>query len=644
MKELTKFLTYCIILLQACAGGAAPASPAASDTQLVLRGMRLTHEGKTRQVVDDPAQTPHTLTLECPGGLPAGAQVRLVIGGFRTLCGGMKEAAWSLDGVEAKGGGKVKVEKNNLGDFFAQMRGRIPDRLQQFVAAVVQVQEPLPPDAAIVFRLKGRIGKADIAPVFGFLQVEVAAPDKDQFVQVGRTVLLELAPAKPAQIEVRCKSLADDAGYVPVSIFIKDKFGNPTTPPDGKVRLEAVGKLENLPATLDWRLARDGLLQIAGVRLKGDRVARIKVRDEATGSEMLSPVILPGPIHGYRHFFGDLHFHTEFSGDGDRPMPVAYAYGRDFLQLDVLASADHPSGPWWPQILAINEAFYRPGRFVTIPAWEVDGNNGHVNIYLRSPNVDMSWTDRSHDWANVSEFDEPGDVITAPHVTMSPGHPDFDWKRAGKRMRLVEMLQTRGCSEAAEADEKWGINPRPLGKDGSVRAALAGGHRVGFYGGTDNHSGYPTRHAQTRDYAERFPPWRMGSNAKGYASMTGFVAKELTREAIWQAMNERHTYATSGMPIVCHVEINGALMGSEIRVPRNQPLKLTARLHGTAPIERVEIISGGKCVKSWDPKKLDVELEADLPAPTENSAYYYLRLLQSDGHRAWASPVWVDVK
>jgi len=576
--------------------------------------------------------------------MPAEARLRLIIGGFRTVCGGMKAAAWSLEAVDSRGGGKLAVERNNLGDFYAQMSGRIPERIQQLVAAVVRVQEPLPSGAAVVFRLNGRVGIHDIAPVIGYMQIEVTAPDKEQFFQVGRTVMLELVPAKPAQVEVRCKPMVDEAGRVTVSIFIKDKLDNPTAPPAGRVRLEAVGELENLPATLDWGLARAGLLQLSNVRLKGGRPARIKVTDEATGSEMLSPIILPGPIRGYRHYFGDLHFHTEFSSDGDRPMPVAYVYGRDFLQLEVLASADHPTGLWWPQILAIHQAFHQPGRFVTIPAWEAAGNNGHVNIYLRSPEVDMSWRDRSHDWANVSEFDEPADVITAPHVTMSFGHPDFDWSRAGKRMRLVEMLQTRGCSEAAEPDEKWGINPRPKGRDGSVRTALAQGHRVGFCGGTDNHSGFPTRHAQMKDYGDRFPPARIGGNAKGYAGMTGFVAKELTREAIWQAMNNRHTYATSGMPIVCHIEISGALMGSEIKVRRGQPLKLSARLHGTAPIERIEIISGGNCIKAWDPNKLDVELEDELPGPAEGSAYYYLRLLQSDGHRAWASPVWGDVE
>ena len=66
-------------------------------------------------------------------------------------------------------------------------------------------------------------------------------------------------------------------------------------------------------------------------------------------------------------------------------------------------------------------------------------------------------------------------------------------------------------------------------------------------------------------------------------------------------------------------------------------------LHGTAPIERVEIIANGQCVWQDEPNDWDVEIdEAELPAPEGAWAYYYLRLRQQDGHRAWLSPVWLD--
>ena len=73
--------------------------------------------------------------------------------------------------------------------------------------------------------------------------------------------------------------------------------------------------------------------------------------------------------------------------------------------------------------------------------------------------------------------------------------------------------------------------------------------------------------------------------------MTCFRAAELTREAIWQAMNNRQTYATSGMPIVCDFSVSGVGAGGEARWREGEAVHFAARLHGTAPIAVVEVIS-----------------------------------------------------
>ena len=106
-------------------------------------------------------------------------------------------------------------------------------------------------------------------------------------------------------------------------------------------------------------------------------------------------------------------------------------------------------------------------------------------------------------------------------------------------------------------------------------------------------------------------------------------------------MDQRYTYATSGVPIVCDFVVNGVRSGAEGTLAGG--VVFCAALHGTAPIERVEIISNGQCVWQDEPGSWDVEIDgADLPALAGDSAYYYLRLKQQDGHRAWLSPVWLD--
>ncbi len=125
--------------------------------------------------------------------------------------------------------------------------------------------------------------------------------------------------------------------------------------------------------------------------------------------------------------------------------------------------------------------------------------------------------------------------------------------------------------------------------------------------------------------------------------MTCFRAAKLTREAVWQAMDERWTYATSGVPIVCGYAVNGVRSGAEGVLAEGGEVHFSASLHGTAPIERIEIISNGQCVWQDAPDSWDVEIDgAELPVPEGSGSYYYLRLRQKDGHRAWLSPVWLD--
>ena len=199
----------------------------------------------------------------------------------------------------------------------------------------------------------------------------------------------------------------------------------------------------------------------------------------------------------------------------------------------------------------------------------------------------------------------------------------YHWEFPNERARLVEIVQGRGNFEADALDDYWGIR---VGEQGaSVQDAFAQGWRLGFVAGTDNHQGHPTH------------------SPGGYTGMTCFRASELTREAVWQAMDERFTYATSGVPIVCDYSVNGVRSGAEGVLAAGDGVHFSAQLHGTAPIEVVEIISDGKCVWQNKPNSWDLELDGvELPALEGDSAYYYLRLRQADGHRAWLSPVWLD--
>jgi hypothetical protein len=599
-----------------------------------LDGFHITYEGEANVLVTDFTKRLHTIFITCKKEVATGTKFRLVAGGYRFLdpaTVGLLGSAWQLKACTTKGEGTITVTQTLPDGFHARMKTKLAgDRSGEFAILVFKVDKTLQKDDVISIQLEGRPNGIGVnAPLIGSMQMEMTANSDADYKPIGRSFIIKLIQGQPSQIEIRAKANPNAAGNFSASIFMTDKFGNPSPLSNGKILLEASGKVANLPKELYWQNFPNGLIELHGLKVKAKEAVRIKVKDQTTGAEMLSQAILPSALKGNNHYYGEIHFHTDLSSDAEKPLSEAYKYARNYLQLDVLAATEHSStSQYWNKLQRMFDYNHEEGVFVTLPCWEQSfSDKGHINIYAKTSNADFAWSDTTKDWNNIASLNEPQDVVIGPHVTMSAGHPPFDWKTAGKRMRFVEMLQIRGCSESNVEDKKWGINPDPKKLDGSVRTALAMGYRVGFVAGTDNHSGQPTRHHRE----------------KGYAGLTGFIAPSLTRENIWNALNERHTYATSGVPIVCHFGINGAIMGSEISIKPTDTLILKADLYGTAVIELVEIISENKIIRSFSPNSMNCQLTETLPVP-QTTAYFYIRLLQKDGHRAWASPVWVDVK
>jgi hypothetical protein len=83
-------------------------------------------------------------------------------------------------------------------------------------------------------------------------------------------------------------------------------------------------------------------------------------------------------------------------------------------------------------------------------------------------------------------------------------------------------------------------------------------------------------------------------------------------------------------------------------------LYITGFVCGTAPIKEVDIIRNGTLLHKLQPGKPSFEFEYDdfqelskiaLNSPDERPpfVYYYLRVIQTDGHIAWSSPIWIDL-
>ena len=114
---------------------------------------------------------------------------------------------------------------------------------------------------------------------------------------------------------------------------------------------------------------------------------------------------------------------------------------------------------------------------------------------------------------------------------------------------------------------------------------LARGFCVGFIGGSDDHTG-----RQGLVYANRRSNNVVTFDVKG--GLMGLYARELTREAVWEAMRARRTYATNGERIYLKTSCGEALMGEAVDVEGSPTIRV--EVHGTAPLLDVELKRGSE--------------------------------------------------
>jgi len=380
----------------------------------------------------------------------------------------------------------------------------------------------------------------------------------------------------------------------------------------------------------------------------------IEVSDERVGLSGFSNPIELAEEPELRLFWGDIHGHSVISDGGARTPHEYYQWGRDAALLDFAALTDHDFGialydpdKHWEMVLEAARAFNEPGRFVTIPGWEIshagltDGQMyGHKNVYFVDDNPPFhssspygksrARADHTHIEELIARLEsEDATFMIVDHTS----HMMTDWDRFDRRYeRLVEVYSLFGASEAL--DVPCPVGPLQAGK--TARDGLDRGYRLGFTAGTDTHMGAPGSYRET-------------SFGRGHVGgLTAVWAEELTREAIFDALWSRRTYATRGARILLRTDINGWAMGEQFQVlAADEPRHIHIGVAGTAAIETLDLIHNGKTLQTWHPgqEALTVEFEHDEPLKglpgAPGRAYYYVRVIQEDGGMAWSSPTWV---
>jgi hypothetical protein len=377
-----------------------------------------------------------------------------------------------------------------------------------------------------------------------------------------------------------------------------------------------------------------------------------------------------------RTYWGELHSHSSISADGLGNDP--YSYARDPARLDFFAATEHADDDGSPRANAIRpedwevikeraRRFNEPGRFVTLLAYECSFNapSGHHNVFFRGLDGEPWPADLMGSVTNLWAKIRAGDAITIPHhmgilfggVTIEqqaagPGLQPIittagevgsrlgnsvDWTiHDPLRRPLLEMYSLHGTSEIYDPADPLAYESARFTGARSVpgphyaRDAWAAGLELGVVAATDNHSSQP------------------GQPQGGVAAVR---APTLSREAIFDALAGKHTYATTGQRIYMDVTIAGVPMGGTGRV--RGPISGSLTIAAPSDIAKVEVVRLSPSTKAyaiaakWENAGRLLETTFT-DSPDGARAMYYVRMQLTDpvrgrDVRGWSSPVWLDI-
>jgi len=170
------------------------------------------------------------------------------------------------------------------------------------------------------------------------------------------------------------------------------------------------------------------------------------------------------------------------------------------------------------------------------------------------------------------------EALAIPHHTAYvPGIRAPRWKWEDERLSpFSEVFSVHGCSET---DEEWGGGLRrnfhmgPGEAGGTWQAALDAGLHIGAIASTDNWKNVP------------------GCWGQGLAAV---LARELTREEVWDAFCSRRVYGVTGDRIELDFRCNEAPMGAIL--PFTPERQIEVRVRGWDALDRIELLKNGRVI------------------------------------------------
>ncbi|MFC2084394.1 hypothetical protein ACFLS9_05005 [Bacteroidota bacterium] len=467
---------------------------------------------------------------------------------------------------------------------------------------------------------------------------------------------IRILPGTPAKVRIIAPSHAKTGVPVDVKVVIMDQFYNSTSLYRGNVYIISEDSTTVLPPTYHFRSEDNGVKNfpvtfntpgIHTVKVKGDLIL-------APHGIESNPVNVSNKKISCNIYWGDLHSHSCNSKDAAGEAETAFLYARDVSKLDFYALTDHGAGDYnreriywvgltaeeWEQNINLVKKYDEPGKFVPLlgSEWSGGAPYGHHNVIYKNIQGMFFGEDEYFSIEEVWSKLTKGDVITIPHhlgiVWPGGSSPYTDWtlNRNDTLRPAMEIYSLWGSSEYYKNSMSYEryhqryfrSHPDP----NYARDVWALGYYLGVVGGSDDHTAHP---------------------GKDYGGLTAVCTSVLDRDSVFNAIQNRHTYATTGQRMLLDFRINNQIMGSKIYLEPGETPEIDVKVTGTNIIDFVQVMKFNG--RRWI---ILSEVKPDsryctfsyIDSGFLDNAIFYVRIKQKNivenrEVRGWSSPIWV---
>ncbi|MFX1423018.1 MAG: DUF3604 domain-containing protein [Promethearchaeota archaeon] len=397
-----------------------------------------------------------------------------------------------------------------------------------------------------------------------------------QYEIIDDSPVLEVVAGEPKSLQVTVPSETVIENPTWFSIKIEDKWGNLTKNYTGTVTFSSSDLQVSLPKPYTFKSEDRGSHRFENLTFHTAGIHNITVSDVKSKLITISnPVVVYKDPMELKLYWGDLHGQTEET-IGTGTVDQYFRFARDAAALDFVSHTGNDfqiTNDHYQDTQRIVKKYHVPGRFITFLGYEWSGNTpsgGDHNVYFfkddqsihRSSHTQIKdksdiETDRYPIPRLFDTFRGRNDVLIVPHV--GGRHAVLDYYDSSLTP-FIEISSVHGHFE-------W-----------FARDAMKRGLKVGFIGGSDDHTGRPGG-ARPTSMVEAV-----------IGGLMATYARNLTRESLWDAFRKRHVYATTGKRIILRVTCGDAMMGDELTL--NHPPTIFVKVFGTSGLEKVEIIRG----------------------------------------------------